>query len=304
MTFLFCENRHFLVGVDNDYRVEFKYKNGKVRSKKLRKDAVIGWAMIFKAPAEVTRDWTPERKRKFYDDSWKVMHKLAPNLFRSANVRMMATHRDEDGEHMHVIGDARDKDGRYCGNEIDRVLFDKINTEYPAMMRALGWDEMEDVERTDWNRLKLDEKTGEPVDPAYYAEWAEKRAMKPGGRSVNEYALAKAKERIEVSKRMYDDAGRLLQQAEAAEKEAVDGAEKAGKLIASATDIVRKLRSLEGEMDEKQRERLNLEMARGRRVRDTANRFGTELNFGQALPYIYSIQKICICHLIRRNLMA
>lgn len=204
------------------------------------------------------------------------MRKIAPNLFRTENIRMIATHRDEDGVHVHMIGDAKDKEGRYCGNEIDRVLFDAINDKYPAMMRALGWDEMEDVERTDWNRLKLDEKTGEPVDPAYYAEWAEKRAMKPGGRSVNEYALAKAKERIEASKKMYDDAGQLLQQAEDAEKKAATGAEKAGKLIESATDIVQKLRKLEGEMDEKQWERLRLEMARGRRVHDTASRLGTE----------------------------
>lgn len=204
----------------DDYRVECKYKGGKVRSKKLRKDAVIGWAMIFKVPAEVTRDWTPERHRKFNSDSWKIMRKLAPNLFRNENVRLVATHRDEDGVHVHMIGDAKDKDGRYCGNEIDRVLFDKINDEYPAMMRALGWDEMEDVERTDWSRLKLDEETGEPVDPEYYAAWAEKQALKPGGLSVNEWALAKAKERIEASKRMYDDAGQLLRQAEDAEKEA------------------------------------------------------------------------------------
>ena len=204
----------------DDYRVEYTTEKGKQRSRKLRKDAVIGWAIIFKVPAEVTRDWTPERHRKFNYDSWTVMWKIAPNLFRNENIRMIATHRDEDGEHVHMIGDAKDKDGRYCGNEIDRVLFDKINDEYPAMMRALGWDEIEDVERTDWSRLKLDEETGEPVDPAYYAEWAEKQALKPGGKSVNEWALAKARERIEASKRMYDDARRMIGHAEAAEQEA------------------------------------------------------------------------------------
>lgn len=71
-----------------------------------------------------------------------------------------------------------------------------------------------------------------------------------------------------------------LDQREQAVKEkeaaAAEDAEKAGKLITNATDIVRKLRGLAGEMDEQQRERLKLETARGRRVRDTASRLGAE----------------------------
>ena len=61
------------------------------------------------------------------------------------------------------------------------------------------------------------------------------------------------------------------------EAKAADDMEKAGKLVAGATDVVRKLRGLEGEMDERQREVLKLEMARGRRIWDTASRLGAEL---------------------------
>lgn len=62
------------------------------------------------------------------------------------------------------------------------------------------------------------------------------------------------------------------------EAAAADDAEKAAMLVANATDVVAKLGALKGEMDEKQRKRLEYEKARGRRIRDTANRLGTEWN--------------------------
>ena len=71
-----------------------------------------------------------------------------------------------------------------------------------------------------------------------------------------------------------------LDQREQAVKEkeaaAAADAEKAAMLITNATDVVAKLSGLKGEMDEKQRKRLTMEVARGHRIRDTASRLGME----------------------------
>ena len=193
------------------YRVTGTNKNGKQFSRKLRADAVIGWAMIFHPPEEVTEDWSPERKKRFRNDSWRTMMKLEPRLFRKENVRMMATHRDEDGEHWHLIGDARDQDGRYCGNLLDRKHWEEMALAYAREMRALKWD-IEDPVITDWKRYG--------TDPEYRAMIDAYRAGNKGGLTVDEYAASAAAKRAEDAAAMYGDAEKALQEAQEAAQEA------------------------------------------------------------------------------------
>lgn len=193
------------------YRVTGTNKNGKSFSRKLRADAVIGWALIFHPPEEVTESWSPERKKRFRNDSWRTMMKLEPRLFRKENVRMMATHRDEDGEHWHLIGDARDQDGRYCGNILDRKHWEEWAVGYAREMRKLGWD-IEDPVITDWKRYG--------TDPEYKAMIDAYRAGNQGGLAVDEYAAAATAKRAEQAAEMYAEAGKVLQEAQEARQEA------------------------------------------------------------------------------------
>lgn len=189
------------------YRVTGVNKNGKEFSRKLRGDAVIGWAIIFKPPEEVAAGWDEVKLKKFRNHSWDVMKKIEPRLFHKGNWRMLAEHKDEGGGHFHLIGDAKDEDGRYCGNLIDAALMDKINREYPAMMRKLGWD-IEDVEVTDWARYKS--------DPEYRAAVDAKKAAGPGGLSVNDYMASQAAERAEAAVELYQEAQKAVQEAQEA----------------------------------------------------------------------------------------
>lgn len=195
----------------DEYRVTGTDKRGKEFSRKLRADAVIGWAVIFNPPEAVAADWDEATKKKFRDDSWRVMEKIEPRLFRNSNVRMIARHRDEDGDHDHVIGDARDEAGRYCGNLIDAKFYERVNLEYPALMRRLGWD-IEDAEITDWQRYT--------ADPEYQAAVDAKRAAGPGGLSVNDYMASQAAARADAAAEMYQEARQALQEAQRARSEA------------------------------------------------------------------------------------
>jgi len=209
------------------YRVEGTSRAGKKFSRKLRGDAVIGWAVIFHPPESVAESWTKEKHRKFYEDSWRAIAEIEPRLFRPENAEMMSIHRDEGVEHRHLIGDALDKDGRYCGNLIDADLMVRINERYPAIMRRLGWPEIEDVEQTDFSRMGKNA-DGTYKDPEYRAKV---KARKKGGKSVNEYAEQKARERREAAARMYEDAGKTLQ---AAQNVIQDAQEEGREIVAAA----------------------------------------------------------------------
>lgn len=209
----------------DEYRVTGTNKNGKEFSRKLRGDAVIGWAMIFKPPEDVAADWDPARRRKFVVDSWRAMGKIEPRLFRRENIRMIAEHRDEGGEHAHLIGEAKDGAGKYCGNLIDAALMVKINQEYPAIMRRLGWD-IEDIEVTDWARYK--------ADPEYRAAVDAKKAAGPGGLSVNEYMDKAVAARAEKVAEMYEGAKAALQEAQEAQQEAQEALARAKRMESQA----------------------------------------------------------------------
>lgn len=219
----------------DDYRVTGINKHGKEFSRRLRADAVIGWAMIVKPPADVAADWDDAKKIKFLNDSLNVMHAIEPRLFRNKNLRMIAHHRDEDGDHDHVIGDARDEDGAYCGNVIDSKLYERINERYPALMRRLGWD-IADVEVTDWKRYN--------ADPAYAAAVDARRAGS-GGLPVNDYAAKQAAKRAEQAAEMYveaqgilQEAGKSYQEAQKARQEAQEDRDKVKAMLADTRRVM------------------------------------------------------------------
>lgn len=210
------------------YRVKVNTKAG-VKERALREDAVIGCAVIFEPPVDMMTGWTAEECDRFFDDCRDCMAEIEPKLFRPANRRMQARHRDEGykdlhgeyGEHEHDVYDAIDQNGRYCGNLIDAALRRKICESFPRLMRARNWD-LEDCDLTDFARMgfvkdaegnKILDDDGKPipVDPAYRKERQEKR--KRQGRSANQYAADR-------KAAAHDEAAKLYEAARLTERDA------------------------------------------------------------------------------------
>lgn len=168
------------------YRVKGKKKDGTECERKLRSDAVVGFAVIFNPPYEMCKDWDNNTYMRFYNDSWDCLCAIEPKVFSDRNVLMDAEHFDEgvdavkSDRHLHRFGEAKDSAGRYCGNLIDARLLSNINKSYPQMMRSRGW-EIEDLDVTDWERYKTD------------AEYRAHRKVKlqDSRKSVNSYVESK-----------------------------------------------------------------------------------------------------------------
>lgn len=186
----------------DDYRQPVMNRDGTPRmdrdghpvTRALRRDAVIGYAVVDHPPAEVTRDWDVDTMRRFSADSDACMNEVLKSLGRPAmfggdNARATYYHLDEGrvdplddsevplGIHVHKFGMARDPEtGRYCGNLIDAKFLHELNVRYPALMRERGWP-LEELDTVDWDRYSTDE--------AYRSERAARR--REAGLSTNEY---------------------------------------------------------------------------------------------------------------------
>lgn len=190
----------------NEYKTTFVDKKGREHSRSLKSDAVVGFAVIFNPPYEVCKDWTDEQYQKFYDDSWEILCEIEPRVFSDKNVRLTAEHwdegvKDDSGKfdrHQHRAGEARDADGKYCGNLIDAKLLATINKKYPKMMRDRGWD-MADLDTTDWEKYKTDDD--------YKAE--RKAKWKQSGKSVNAHIKSKLDSQLQESAEMVEQAKKL-----------------------------------------------------------------------------------------------
>jgi uncharacterized protein YdcH (DUF465 family) len=198
----------------NTYKqaVPGKTKNGEeiTRYRGLRKDAVIGAAIIINPPYEECRNWSEEEYQKFYDDTRECLAEFRPEIFRRTNQVFGVEHRDEgyddNDRHMHAVYDAIDENGRYCGNRLDAKFLSDFNKSYPKMMRSKGW-EMDDLDTTDWERYK--------TDPTYKAERDAKRRSQ--GKSVNQHIRNKMAENFRKSDEILKEAQQIQDEKEALE---------------------------------------------------------------------------------------
>lgn len=181
-----------------NYRQEVVGKGGTKHLRKLRSDAVIGYAIIYNPPEEICSGWSDAEYEKFYADSRKTMEQICPDVFRSDTIVMSAEHFDEGtitdvtkiSRHVHDIGIPRDSNGHYCGNKIDSKLCVEINANYPRLMREKGWD-IDDLDVTDWDKYKTDKE---------YRE--ERKSKQQSGKSVNEYIASKMRRQIQKNEDM------------------------------------------------------------------------------------------------------
>ena len=201
----------------NEYRqqVSGKTKSGEpiIRERSLREDAVIGWAMIFNPPDEMTKNWTKDDYEKFDQDSWEVLCKIEPRIFRDSNVLMKSWHWDEGvpreikydlpGGHTHRIGDCLDENGSYCGNIIYRKLFEKVNKNYAPMMRERGWD-IDEPDMTDWEKFYARDDDGNFINEEYRNE--RKKVLKSRGKTNTKYVFDKVSKTQSEASEILDQA--------------------------------------------------------------------------------------------------
>ncbi len=217
-------------------KVKGKTKTGEetTREKGLRKDAVIGWAVIIHPADEATRDWSWDEFDRFDRDSMAALAEICPELFREANERMSATHKDEVGKHRHHFGDCIAEDGSYCGNRIDAKLLIKINEQFPRKMRERGWP-IAEMDTTDWERAKK--------DSAYAAE----RLAKRESQRLDTNAHVR-REKDKAAQTMLDEAEAVLMDVRSIEAETHDAREQALTEIAAERGQIREEAMIEAQM--------------------------------------------------------
>lgn len=196
-------------------KVKGKTKSGEpiVREKGIQKNAVVGFSILLNPPEEISSTWSDEDYTKFYKDSWEVMKEVLPEVFRDENIRMIAEHYDEGSDiyptrttHRHIIGVCKDAHGRFSGgNKIDAKFFAELNKIYPKKMRERGWEDMEDLDTTDFERFKYD------------SEYRDERKAKwkMSGKSATVVAIEKkAAKKLEQSELVAEQANELLHDVE------------------------------------------------------------------------------------------
>lgn len=166
--------------------------------RRLRSDAIIGWAAIVKPPAEWINSLSPKQRKSFFDDSRKIMYDLMGHDEKGrSNVRATVLHHDEAGDHEHFYGAAKTEDGRFCGKDlINLKLFRKFNREYPRRMREKGWD-VDDCTVYDPEKV-----TGMTESQAkeYKQECIQKKKSQKTGQDSKTYKLRREIEKIEKEK--------------------------------------------------------------------------------------------------------
>lgn len=205
----------YITNEADTYVQEVIGKGGAKYKRKLRSDAVIGYAIIYNPPEEVCRSWDDATYQKFYEDSRATMEQICPDIFRKDNVVMTAEHYDEGtildpskiSRHRHDIGIPKDKNGHYCGTKIDAKLYADVNKYYPRLMRERGWD-IDDLDCTDWNRYNRDKD---------YRE--ERKSKQQSGKSVNDYISAKMRKQVKENEELAEELQTLLQDVLAKEAE-------------------------------------------------------------------------------------
>lgn len=163
---------------------------GEERYRKLRNDTVLGVATIFNPSVEIQREILKrcnydlnafdKQMNKFYEDCNKCMAQLCPDLYHD-NIVATAYHKDEGRDledrtlhiagceiicpdyHVHQVRLAQNKNGKWCGNKIDFNFFQNINQNFPRLMRAYGWDFLDDLDITDWNNYDNDPEYRETI---------------------------------------------------------------------------------------------------------------------------------------------
>lgn len=157
-----------------DYSEQRKAAGGR----SLRSDAAIGFVLLVKPDKDSLSTMSEDEKQRFFQDSDKVLYALLGKAPLAGVLQ-----KDEIAYHQHKFYDGFTDDGRLCVDElVNPKMFKKINGNYAAKMRELGWD-VQDCEMYDEARAK--------ADPDYYQERIIKH--KSSGRGSRKYKADREK---------------------------------------------------------------------------------------------------------------
>lgn len=174
----------------DNYRV--KLKNGKER--KLRSDAGIGFAGISKPAIDYMNTLSPALRQKYFDDTLEILNDIYGDYGMVIDTAVI--HYDEGNPHMHYYG----HDPEYkLGKKLGLPLYKRLNTEYPARMRELGW-ELDDLVGYDVDKAK---EMSDDERKTYNAECRAKRESH--GLSASEYKARKKQQRLDEKEQSLDD---------------------------------------------------------------------------------------------------
>lgn len=194
----------------------------------LRSDASLMFATIIKPEEGTANSWTTEDRRRFFEDSSRVLDDIL-NTTPAAAV----THVDEGAPHMHRFYPGWTEDGELCVDKIvNPRLWQRINTEFPEAMRALGWD-VADCELYDEQRAASDPE---------YAE-ARRERRKQYGRGSAKYKADKEREQAQkdaeaIRSAAEAQAGEIIAEAEEERQKGVEAHQEGDKDRAAAGAIL------------------------------------------------------------------
>lgn len=180
--------------------------------RRIRSDAVVMCATIFKPPAVYMNSLPVESQKKLLGDCLEFLgERIGKN-----NIKSTAMHFDEKGAHLHVFWEPMTQDGRLCAKELHNIkLFGHINENLPAYLRGRGWD----IDNADcYDRAQRERKEMEAEEERY-----QKRQKQ--GRSSAAYKLDAEKQRQELlleNARAADELAVTQQKAEQAADELVE----------------------------------------------------------------------------------
>lgn len=173
----------------NEYRI--RSQDGK--SRKLAKNAGIGFAGIIKPNSEDFGKITLVKKIKFLTDSFEVVKEMYSK--KGAVIDCAVIHVDEKEVHMHYFG--HDPEYRVNQKFMSLPFHRKLNTEYPQRMRELGYD-VEDLTgyMEDTKGMTEEEKL----------EYKAKKAKRKNGRSSKQYKADEDLSKREQALKIREDA--------------------------------------------------------------------------------------------------
>lgn len=159
-----------------EYSAEHVAQLRDAAGRKLRKDAVVMCATIFKPPAVYMNSLPVEAQQRLLGDCLEFFE----SVVGKGNIKSTAQHYDELGGHLHVFWEPMTADGRLCAKEVHSLKFyAHINQYLPAYLRDRGW-EIDDADCYDVNARKLEDEKGK--EEAY-------QKRKQNGRSSAAYKL-------------------------------------------------------------------------------------------------------------------
>ncbi len=225
----------------NEMADSYKVKDKNGKEKKLRSDAVIGFAGVCKPEKAFMNTLDKSEQIKFFSDAIDVLNEVYAK--KGMAIDYATIHFDEGVPHMHYGG----HDDKFTlGKKIGLPLYAELNKgSFPDMMRSRGWE----LDNLYGFQEEIDGKTDEEVEEIK----KKKKETRSGGKSSLEYKVQK-----EVEKRLAEYRAELADgysvvdsirgkiqavvdklDQEIAEKEAKEKAEKEAKIKAEQQDMAK-----------------------------------------------------------------